>query len=200
MARMDLTGQTFTKWTVLRETEKRNKKRMWLCRCECGNTVVVCQANLKSGKSTQCLNCRPGQGMTTHGLAKKHPLYTTWVNMRARCNNSRSNDYKYYGGRGITVCERWNDFTLFVEDMYSTYQKGLTLDRKENNGNYEPSNCRWISRLKQSNNTRLTLKIEYEGKFYSESALARHVNVPRSTIQDRRRKGWTLNEIINGKN
>ena len=83
----------------------------------------------------------------------KHPLYTVWYGMRARCNNTNHSQFSNYGARGITVCDRWNDFTLFVEDM-GERPEGHTLDRKDNDGNYEPSNCCWSSRANQQRNRR----------------------------------------------
>lgn len=89
-----------------------------------------------------------------HGLSKKHPLYSTWKNMRGRCNNPNIPNYKDYGGRGIRVCERWNDFNLFLEDMGEKPTTKHTLERIDNDGNYKPSNCKWATYSDQMKNQR----------------------------------------------
>lgn len=109
--------------------------------------------DVKTGKSTKCKSCSSRISTTTHGL-KNHRLYNTWIGIKKRVLNKESNKYKYYGGRGITICDRWLDVKNFIEDMYPTYEEGLTIDRIDSDGNYEPSNCRWATKSVQSRNTR----------------------------------------------
>lgn len=126
------------------------KTKFGLFKCFCGNEFKTRVQSIKrfSTKSCGCIGTNNKHKLTNHRL------YATWKAMKARCNNSKSNDYKNYGGRGITVCDRWLDISNFIEDMYPSFQEGLTLDRKNLNGNYEPSNCRWVNRNIQASNTR----------------------------------------------
>lgn len=112
--------------------------------------------------------------MKTHGLnsrKNRHPLYGAWSNMKTRCFNSKASNYKYYGARGITVCDRWLTFENFHQDMFATWGEGLQLDRIDVNGNYEPANCRWISASKNSKNRRnkAVTQSKYPGVSWSKS-------------------------------
>lgn len=130
----------------------------------------------------------------------EHRLYLTWKSMRSRCNNPNVWCYPRYGGRGIKVCERWNDFLLFLEDMESSFQEGLTLDRKDSNGDYSPENCRWADKETQMNNQEKCLSLLFEGELYTEAQLARKTGVSRTTIQTRRKAGYSVEEMVYGKN
>jgi len=153
-------GQTFGRLTVLERTES-NKHGLatWLCRCECGNKIIVPGANLRSGNTRSC-GCWQREGTADrflkHGHDRGHKrtrTYTAWANMLRRCNKNDL-DYCYYGARGIKVCKRWKDFRNFLADM-GECPVGLTLDRMDNDGNYKKPNCRWVSRKVQANNTRI---------------------------------------------
>ena len=139
-------------------TERSPKRvRYGLYECQyCGNHWSAPVSNIKATKTKSC-GCRTilrnKERSTTHGLSK-HPLYYTWKGMKARCYNKKDKGYKEYGGRGITVCEEWLDVKNFIEDMYPTYKEGLSLDRINTSGNYEPNNCRWANANTQMQNTR----------------------------------------------
>lgn len=157
---IDLTGQRFGRLKVLKEAEryvspKGEKKRQWLCICDCGNEHVSGQDTLRKGsaKSCGCYNKeRVSETHKKHGMTE-HYLYRTWISMRSRCNDKNKDSYKHYGARGIKVCKRWDDFTLFLQDM-GDRPKGTTLDRIDNDGDYEPNNCRWASKEVQTFNRR----------------------------------------------
>ena len=133
----------------------------------------------------------------SHGLAYSRE-YSTWTSMRERCGNKNCHAYRLYGGRGIKVCERWNKFSNFFADM-GPRPEGHSLDRINGNGNYEPSNCRWADDFVQSQNRDLVKKIEYEGKVYTTSDIARMFGVGHSTIRKRLLMGWTIDQIFNRK-
>jgi len=114
----------------------------------------------------------------------KHPLYTTWVNMRARCRNPNNSNYKYYGGRGIKVCDRWDIFQNFLDDM-GQRPRGTTLDRINNEGNYEPENCRWETQRVQLNNTRSNRKVCYNGAQRTIAQWSRATGIKYTTLRQR---------------
>ena len=129
------------------------KCRYGLYMCYCGKEFISRFSRVKNGHTKSC-GCYQKQIVTTHGLAK-HRLYSVWNDIKTRCINANSKSYKDYGGRGIKVCDRWHDVRNFIEDMYPTFKEGLMLDRINNNGNYEPSNCRWTTMTVQGRNTRI---------------------------------------------
>lgn len=158
----DLIGKKFGRLIVIKriENEKKGNTR-WLCKCDCGNIKKALGWHLNAGhtKSCGCLQKeRASKAGKTHGHRSNRCIsktYNTWVHLHQRCNNPNNKDYKYYGGRGITICDRWSKFENFLADMGKA-PRDLTLDRKNNYGNYEPDNCRWTTRIKQSRNSRQT--------------------------------------------
>ena len=136
----------------LKENSKE-KRRCGRYQCQyCGKEFITKTKYIKSGHTKSC-GCQNIIGTKTHGL-KKHPLYNTWIHMRGRCYNIKDKDYRNYGGRGIQICNRWLDINNFIEDMYPSYKKGLSLDRVDVNGNYEIDNCRWTTQYVQTQNSR----------------------------------------------
>lgn len=175
----DLTGLKFNKLTVLEKAGFKNKNTQWLCKCECGNTAIVGRGNLLSGKTKSCGCLRHREAVNkTHGKSKTR-LYYVWRNMLNRCYDAKVRDYPHYGGRGIAVCDEWkNDFQMFYEWAVAngydeTAKRGEnTLDRINTDGNYEPSNCRWVSEKVQANNKRNNYNVEYNGEKMTLKQLA----------------------------
>jgi hypothetical protein len=156
----DLVGKRYGKLTIIDLVQsKTEKRRNALCRCECGKTKEVTISNLRSGATTSC-GClrekRRLQATTTHGMTGTK-LHNAWRSMKARCNIESCSNYSSYGGRGINVCDEWNDsYEIFEEwALASGYADNLTLDRINTNGDYEPSNCRWVDKTIQARNRRV---------------------------------------------
>ncbi len=162
-------GQRFNRWTVLSEAPKRGTHRMYLCRCDCGTEKAHSAYTISVGNSKSC-GClrREISSLGRHGHARttgKSKAYLVWEQMCGRCNCPTNKSFANYGGRGITVCERWLKFDHFLADMGEP-PTGLMIERSDVNGNYEPSNCSWASRIDQNNNTRANVLVfASEGRF-----------------------------------
>ena len=155
---------------------------------ECPDCGKACEMRLSDAKSGVGCGC----GKKTHGMTDA-PIYRTWLNMLQRCNNPKNTNYHDYGGNGITVCERWKTFENFHEDM-GPRPDGRTLDRIDNGGNYEPSNCKWSTRQEQNDNRRNTILINGETVVV---VARRHGICPRLLYRRYFVYGWTLEEALN---
>ena len=196
----NLTGKEFGHWTVLEEAPRSSSgKRVWVCVCSCGKKSLVEQGNLTTGKSSKCISCAAKISQTKHGMGTESSgLYSIWKSMKSRCYNPNRNSYARYGARGISVCDSWMTFEDFLADMGATYQTGLTLDRIDNDKGYSPENCRWANIQQQNSNTSKNVSLEFKGSFYTEAELSRLTGVPRTTLQARRRRGLTGDQIVYG--
>lgn len=162
-----MVGKTFGKLSVTSRADNYKHYVMWNCRCECGNEIVACTADLNRGhtKSCGCMrNERIAKLNYSHGGCKDR-LYGVWLNMRTRCYNPRVDAYKYYGGRGIKICDEWQDYAIFrnwaIANGYdeSAPHFDCTIDRIDVNGDYSPDNCRWVDMAQQNTNKRKRQRI-----------------------------------------
>lgn len=180
----NLTGQVFGKFTVLSFAGNRR----WLCRCECGREVKVAGYHLTGEKSKACTKC----AKVTHGKSKTVE-HKTWLAMRERCNNPKCRYFKHYGGRGIKVCERWDSFELFLQDVGPRPSPKHSLDRyPDNDGNYEPGNVRWATESEQKRNQRSRTQYVFNGRSQLLSEWAEELGIPRATLSNRLYEGWTI--------
>lgn len=178
----DHTGQRFGRLVVVERVENNRFGHVqWACRCDCGGAVVVDAGHLRSAHTQSC-GCvgaeKIGKLSRTHGLSLSsgpNPSYSVWKSMRKRCNNKNSASYKYYGGRGITVCPEWDSFENFLRDM-GPKPPGLTLERIDNEKGYSLSNCRWATIAEQNRNSRNTkLNIEQARKIRTDPRVLREI-------------------------
>lgn len=200
----DITGQKYSMLTAIKRVENyRPQGNYWLCKCDCGNETIVRKYDLIHLKNRSCgcyqKKCAK-ETRTTHDKTKTS-LYAVWNSMKQRCFNENSKAYKNYGGRGITVCSEWlgkDGFITFEKwATDSSYIKGLSLDRIDNNGNYEPSNCRWVDAKTQANNRRCVYKIEYNGQTHSPAEWSRIIGISEVTIKNRIfKQGMTIEEAF----
>jgi hypothetical protein len=157
---IELTGEKFGKLSVVERCGHIGKSAMWKCVCDCGKIIVVSEARLNNGKAVDCGCYRH----TTHGMTDTR-LYRIWINMKTRCHNPKTVNFNRYGGRGIEICDEWDDFQAFYDwAITNGYAKNLTIDRRDNNKGYSPDNCRWVTAHIQQNNKSNNRRIEYKGQ------------------------------------
>ena len=188
----DYTGMRFGDLSVKERISEKGHKTKYLCNCDCGNKIVVTGSSLISGHTKSCGHIR-----RKHGYAQKERLYTIWIGMRQRCNNCHCRDYAVYGLRGIAICKSWNNYLIFREwALANGYNDKLTIDRINGNGNYEPTNCRWVGFMEQNNNLRSNKFIEYNGKIHTLAEWARILHIPYKLINQRFHRKWSFNRIV----
>lgn len=198
----DLVGSRFGSLTVQRSAHSDGKKRFWHFRCDCGKSCVKAGADVtkevKRGGTPNC-GCLTKRLMSTnrktHGMSK-HPAYWVWRSMSDRCHLPTHQAYRNYGARGIRVCHRWRKFEAFWEDMGSTYRTGLTLDRINNNGDYNAKNCRWTTRREQGNNKRNNVYVRSRVGSLTVSQAAEFWGINESTLRYRIAKGWPHDKLM----
>jgi hypothetical protein len=191
---IDLSGKTFGRWTVLHYVGKA----YWQCRCECGTEKQVDGTSLRRGDSESCGCLRlelQSQRAKTHGM-KQSREWQAWRSMKQRCLNPKHKAYENYGGRGIRVCDQWlKSFEAFFADM-GHRPDGHTLERIDNDGNYEPGNCRWAPRIEQEWNKRTNRLVSIDGKRMPMAVAARKHGLTRGQLYDRLSYGWSLERAL----
>lgn len=216
---LDLTGQRFGRLTAIeRVGSNKRGQSLWSCKCDCGSVVVVVGTELNCGHVKSCGCIRHDKLIaynksaekraktaeynkthkTTHGLRHTR-LYKEWQSMKRRCDCKSWRDYKNYGGRGITVCDEWrNDFMAFHDwAMANGYDDSLSLDRIDVNGNYEPSNCRWVTLKHQANNKRNSHFLEYNGEVKTIAQWAEELGIKYRTLSSRiNTRGWSVEKAL----
>lgn len=201
-------GKRYGMLTCLSISPKKANEKYLVCKCDCGKVKEIRKGHLTSGATISC-GCYNRQlaakRLRTHGLSKTK-LYITWSNMKNRCYNPNNKRYNRYGERGIIVCEEWlNDFEAFAKWAQSNgYSKNLTVDRIDNDGNYEASNCRWVDATQQANNRSNTIYIELNGRRQTIKKWSKELGLSINTIRDRMKKtnnpkAILRKETINGK-
>jgi len=195
--RIELAGKTFSRLSVLSLSGKdKANHSIWLCVCSCGKKVNVHSSHLLTGHTQSC-GCLHQEIRTKHGL-HGGKLYYAWQSMIARCFNPKTKNYHNYGGRGITVCDRWKEsIANFIFDMGIPDNKSLTLERINVNGNYEPSNCKWASMKDQQRNKRNNNVIEFNGESLCMSEWCEKLGLNKSTLNNRLTvRGWSIEKSL----
>lgn len=195
----DLSGMTFGMLSVIGRTycEKRNRT-LWECRCECGKAVFLAGHLLTSGNNVSC-GCKKKRfpAARKHGWSGRK-LHNTWMAMRRRCSPScPERAIAFYYEKGIRVCEEWSDFIAFKDwALANGYEDGLTIDRIDGNGNYEPGNCRWATMTQQNNNSARNRILELNGESKTLEKWAESLGVTPSAILGRIGRGWTVDRAL----
>lgn len=196
--RWELTGQRFLKLVALSKVATPGRAR-WLCRCDCGVEKVIAADKLLNGDTQTCgcgRRARIGAFAKVHarkhGLSVDHPMaFRIWMGMMKRCHDPENRAFKWYGARGITVCDRWRDPAQFVADMGDP-EPGASIERVDNDGPYSPENCRWIPRVQQTHNQRSNRLLTHDGVTLHLSGWAARVGLEATTLQRRLARGWTV--------
>lgn len=190
----DITGEVFGRLTAIKPVRAESKSTVWLCRCACGVYCEVLRSNIVNKRAnTRSCGCLAkeltGVAFRTHGESRTSPEYRTWCSMKRRCTNPSTKNFRHYGGRGITVCQRWMDsYEVFLSDMGRRPSPKHTLDRIDNNKGYSPDNCRWATYKEQALNKSTTRRIN--GKSVQELSLESGISV--KCLQLRLHRGWSI--------
>lgn len=205
----DITGQKFGRLTAIRLEYRKNNKQYWLCKCTCRKEKIIDKSHLMGGriKSCGCIKTemlKNNPHSKTHGM-KNTKFYGKWIMMKRRCRDKKCQVYKNYGGRGISVCDRWLKFENFRDDMYQFYlehvkefgEKDTTIDRINNDGNYCKENCRWATLIEQGNNKTNSRYLIYNGEKLTITQWADIVGISEDVIRFRLDKyGWNIKDAL----
>lgn len=201
-APIDITGQRFGRLTVVgfSHSEGRPPRRLWLCKCDCGKSVTTKLASLRCGKTKSCGCSRRGvkhnRKPSGRPLLKGTPEYNAWLNIKSRCSKKSAKSYANYGGRGIRVHPSWiNDFAAFLSHIGPRPSASHSIDRIDNDGDYEPGNVRWATRKEQTRNKRNNYRVTWRGETRTLTDWAQAVGISRSTLEYRL-KHWPLDAAM----
>lgn len=196
----DLTGQVFGRLTVIERAGSNSiGNAQWKCRCRCGKECVKKGVSLGRTRSCGCLRRDvTSRRVLTHGETKggQSPEYRAWSHMLTRCRNPNTNQFKYYGARGISVCERWLSFEAFVEDMGRKPSPRYSIDRVNNELGYFRENCRWATPVEQARNRSVSRTLTYNGETFSLFEWAKRIGVPYKRLWRRINDGWTIDRAL----
>ena len=194
----DIVGDRFNRLVVLREMSRRRYDRFWLCRCDCGNEKVVRGDRLRNGvtKSCGCLTADKARERATHNMTDS-PEYVVWCGIKRRTLRPNNWNFKYYGARGITMCERWqHSFESFYQDVGPRPTASHTLHRLCEDRGYEPGNVKWAGRIEQANNKRNNRLLTMNGRTHTLTEWARITGKTVSSIQSRLSRGWSVDDAL----
>lgn len=195
----ELIGKKINMLTIIKINKNTNKqgRRTCVCLCDCGKIRedIEIQVLIRKNPQKSC-GCIRANSRKSHGMSRTS-LHRVWTNLKARCKNENQPQYKDYGGRGIKYFKEWEQFEPFMDWAFKNgYEEGLTLDRIDNNGNYEPSNCRWVTQKKQANNTRKTIFLTHEEVTLSTKEWESLVNISSRMLRKRKKDGWKDVQIL----
>lgn len=202
---INITGQRFGHLLVINyigehiSNNKKTRQRLWLCLCDCGNTKIASSVLLRKGKTDNC-GCKTKDRLSlaksSHGLSSSDE-YKTWARIKNRCYNKNTEDYSLYGARGIVVCDRWlNSFENFYSDMGVKPSKKHSIDRINNDGNYEPSNCRWSSIDAQARNKRNNVNLTLNNKTMCLKDWAKEIGICEASLRGRIKRWGNINKCL----
>lgn len=194
----DISGIRFGRLVAILPTRNQNGKFAWLCRCDCGKPTVVVSGNLRNGNTTSC-GCFHMEQLvlqhTTHGRSRQ-VTYRKWATIIQRCTNPKVQNYARYGGRGIGMCDEWQQsfesFHHHVSSLPHFGEAGFTLDRIDNNGHYEPGNVRWATVIEQNRNQRKSIIVTHNGRTQHLMDWANELGIGYGTLRSRFRYGWSV--------
>lgn len=204
----DLKGERFGRLTCLKVAGKDDVSRcmLWLCECECGNQATVKSSSLRNGNTQSCgcfqreVAVRDGKRRIKHGLTRdggQHQVYKCWYHMKNRCLNPNDKSYYRYGGRGIRICDEWLDFEAFYSWATNNgFQPGLSIERMDYNGDYEPANCCWASAKVQNNNKSSNIRISFKGENRTLSEWSETLGMSYSALHQRLNSGWSVDQAF----
>lgn len=204
---LELLNKKFNRLQVVSKASPLNGSVMWNCLCDCGNSIVARGANLVNNTTKSC-GCLKNEMLAKAGESSRYqktldvyrqgkiiPSYYIWHSMMTRCYEPKYKKFHDYGGRGITVCDRWHEYKNFLADMGEP-PEGLTIERTDNNGNYSPENCKWATDTEQGRNKRNNRLLTYKGETKCVTAWAEELDVNPKTLYTRVYLGWTDEQVL----